>query len=472
MDLSDPVARETWRSYLGELFADRLVICGFGPLAAFTSWVALLRSVGSRKPLLVVTGRGAGPVPTEDEADVVPIELPRFPSMTEELRQHDHLAHDLPPEVVAAVEAYDPAGEAVWFLNPFVVNEPVLRRPVLGGRPAAWLAAEDKILAEEIWETIGYPHAASRIVEVHPSALHEAAAELDGGVGTVWTGDTRSGFNGGGDFVRWVVTPEEQESAFAFFATRCDRVRMMPFLDGVPCSIHGIMLPDGTAAFRPVELAILRDPAKRKFVYGGQGSFWDPPDDDREQMRDLVRRTGEHVRERLDYRGAFGIDGVLTRDGFRPTEINTRMAAGLVGLAGESDVTLFTLLQTNQLAGREPRVRVDELESWALSAFDAERFSRALAVTDRVSVDDSQETPLGWDGMTLARCETVDANMSLVVGPSAMGIFARLTSTGGLAKGDRIGPLNVAMMRFLDEELGTGFGEVEAAPDVRPRVAH
>ena len=472
MDLSEPAERETWRSYLGEPFTDRLVICGFGPLAGYPSSVTLLQSVGSRKPLLVVSGRGAGPVPTEADADIVYLELPRFPSMTEELRQHGHLARNLPPQVVTAVEAYDPAGEAVWFLSPYVVNEPVLGRPVLGGRPASWLALEDKIVAEEIWEAIGYPHAPSRIVEVNPSALHEATLGLDDGAGTVWTGDARSGFNGGGDFVRWVLTLEEQEAAFAFFATHCDRVRMMPFLDGVPCSVHGIVLPDGTAAFRPVELAIMRDPEKRRFVYGGQGSFWDPPDDDREQMRDLVRRTGEDLRARIDYRGAFGIDGVLTRDGFRPTEINTRLAAGLVGLASGLDVALFTLLQTNQLAGRDPKIRVDELESWALTAFDAERFGRALAVTDRVAVDDSQDIPVVWNGVMLTRCETGDANMNLVVGPSAMGIYARLTPSGGLAKGDRIGPLNVAMMRFLDEELGTGFGPVEAAPDVRPRAAH
>ena len=51
----------------------------------------------------------------------------------------------------------------------------------------------------------------------------------------------------------------------------------MPFLDGVPCSIHGMVLPDGTAVFRPVEIAILRDVARRRFVYGGLSTYWDPP---------------------------------------------------------------------------------------------------------------------------------------------------------------------------------------------------
>ena len=50
----------------------------------------------------------------------------------------------------------------------------------------------------------------------------------------------------------------------------------MPLSEGVPSSAHGMVLPDGTAAFRPVELAILRG-AQRWFVYGGQGTTWDRP---------------------------------------------------------------------------------------------------------------------------------------------------------------------------------------------------
>ncbi len=134
---------------------------------------------------------------------------------------------------------------------------------------------------------------------------------MDEGAGVVWAGDARDGFNGGGEFTRWVVTEEDRADALDFFAPRCDRVRVMPFLDGVPCSIHGTVLPDGTAAYRPVELAILRG-AGRRFVYGGRGTTWDPRPADRDHMRDLVRRTGEHLRARVGYRGSFGIDGVMT----------------------------------------------------------------------------------------------------------------------------------------------------------------
>lgn len=466
MDPSDPAEAESWRGRLGEIFHDRPVICGFGPLAGYTSVTSLLRSVGARKPLLLVTGRGAGPVPPEDEIEVVRVDPPRALSMTEELRQLDHLARNLPAHAQEAVDRYDPTGEGVWFVGPFIVNEPLLGRPVLGGRPADWLALEDKIVAEQIWASLGVPHARSRVVAVGVSELQAAHRDLDEGAGTVWTGDARGGFNGGGDFVRWVVTPEDAQSAFEFFATRCARVRMMPFLEGVPCSIHGIVLPDGTATFRPVELAILRHTETRRFVYGGQGTFWDPPQEDRAEMRGLVRSTGEHLRGRVGYAGAFGIDGIMTRHGFRPTEINTRLPGGLSAMTTAVDASLFVLLQTNLVAGRALGVSTRELEEWALREFDERRVGKPLAVSALRLVDESQQIPLSWDGERLRRSDE-DTGMTLAIGPSGSGTYARIDPGDVLRVGDRIAPLNVALMRFLDDEFDATFGPVTAASDVR-----
>ncbi len=258
-----------------------------------------------------------------------------------------------------------------------------------GGRPAAWSALEDKLVAEEIWDAIDAPRAPSLVVEVDLEALRTAVGQLDLGHGTVWAGDARGGMNGGGDFVRWVATDDEQRAAFAFFAMRCNKVRVMPFLEGVPCSIHGIVLPDGVAALRPVELAMLLIPATRRFVYGGLGTTWDPPAMDGADMRALARRTGEHLRARADYRGFFGIDGVLTRDGFRPTEINTRMSGGAVSLARVLDVDSLSLLQSNLVAGRDARVTVDELEQWALPVLDAHRIGKTIAVSGKEVTEDS-----------------------------------------------------------------------------------
>jgi hypothetical protein len=468
MNLADDSERETWLRYLGEIVVGRKVIAGFGVLAGFVDDVERYRRLGAQKPMLVVNSRGAGPVPSDEDADIVYFARAEYASMTEEVRSHDTIARNLPAEVVGAVEAYDPDGEAVWFVDPFVENTPILGRQVYGGRPATWTALEDKLVAEEVWDAIDAPHASSLVVDVDLPALREAASRLDLGHGTVWTGDARDGMNGGGDYVRWVVTEEEQGAAFAFFALHCDRVRVMPFLEGVPCSIHGIVLPDGVAALRPVELAMLRIPAARQFVYGGLGTTWNPPATDRADMQDLVRRTGEHLRQRADYRGFFGIDGVLTRDGFRPTEINTRMSGGAATLARALDGDALSLLQANLVAGRDPRVSAAEIEAWALPVLDANPIGKPIAVSGKQVAEESLDLAVVWDGERLrpARADDRDS-LDMIVGPTGSGTFAKITSEHAVARGERLAPINVALMRFLDEELGTDFGPVEVAPDVR-----
>jgi hypothetical protein len=467
MDLADEQTRVSWKAALGaRLFAGRKVVVGLVPLAASVTWLSMLRDAGACRPLVLATGRGAGPVPGDDEAEIHLIDQPPAPSMTEELRGTDALAHDLPADAAAALATYDPDREAVWLMGWFVVNDPIDGRAVIGGRPASWLALEDKLLAESVWDAVGAPHAPARVEPVDAGALDRAAAEVDAGAGTVWAGDARDGFNGGGDFTRWVVTEQDRAAALAFFAPRCDRVRVLPFLDGVPCSIHGIVLPDGTAAFRPVELAILRG-QHRRFVYGGQGTTWDPPEADREEMRDLVRRTGEHLRTRVGFRGAFGIDGVLTRDGFRPTEVNTRMAGGLSTLARATDESAFLLLQLTLLAGRDPGVTVAELEDWALPAMDGHRVAKALAMSERRVAAESRDLPVRWDGTRLTAAGEDDADGHVLAGPAAVGTFCMLRDLD-LPPGERLGPLNAALMAFLDAELDTGFGPVQVPPDLRP----
>ncbi len=465
MDLGDAEQHRRWLAHLGGLVAGRKVVFGVAPLAAMTEWVDLLAAAGAEKPLLLATGVGAGPVPALDAGHVVMLRAERHSSMTEEIRGHDHLVRHLPERVRRAVDEYDPDGSSLWCVGPFIDNAPIEGRGVVGGRPAAWTALEDKLVVHDVWARVGYPQSPSTAVEMDLAQLRVVSHALDDGHGVVWSGDARDGINGGGDFVRWVRSDDEQAAAFEFFAPRCDRVRVMPFLEGVPCSIHGMVLPDGTAAFRPVELVVLRDDSRR-FVYGGQGTFWDPPEVDREQMRELVRRTGEHLRDRVGYRGGFGIDGVLTKDGFRPTELNARMSAGLTSLARTVDVASFQLLQLNLSVGRDPVVSVAALEAWALPRMDANRFGKVLAIGDLRVVEEAQQISVCWDGIELRRTDD-EAPLSLMVAPSPVGTFAKLDLHDGLPRGSLVAPLNAALMRFLDTELGTRFGTVEAAPDVR-----
>ena len=107
---------------------------------------------------------------------------------------------------------------ALWHASQFVTDdEPILGRRIVNGRPAAFMALEDKLLAEEIWAAAGVPTAPYEIVPVDAEALAAATAGLASPMGAVWSGDTRDGFNGGGNYVRWVADEGDASAALEFF---------------------------------------------------------------------------------------------------------------------------------------------------------------------------------------------------------------------------------------------------------------
>jgi hypothetical protein len=464
MDLSDQGTRDAVTARLAEPYAGRPVLLGPGVLAAYPSMVRWFRDLGC--PVLVVsTARGVGPIPDSRDCRVVEIVPPAASTMTDEVRQVDRMARHLPPLATAAIEEFDPGRQGFWFASPFVTNDqPIDGRPVAFGRPASFLALEDKTLADAIWEAAGVRHAAYRIVPYEPAALAAATAELSGPLGAVWSGDARDGVNGGGNYVRWIVDDDDQRNAARFFGPRCDRIRVMPFLDGVPCSIHGFVLPDGTAALRPVEIVTLRDAARRQFVYAGLGTYWDPPVHDREEMRETARRVGDHLAAAHGYRGAFGIDGVLGEDGFVPTELNTRMSAGATAV-GEVDRRFFTLLQARLVSGDDVGLTVADVES-LVPVMDAERVGRVIAIGEGRSLDEVVTYPVSYDGIRMERSE-VETGNTFSAADTANGFFAKVDPCAALRPGRRLADISLALAGLMDREHGSDFGALEVGADVR-----
>ena len=232
-------------------------------------------------------------------------------------------------ELLSAVDDFDSDQSARVILPPFASDRTILRRDAYGVRPRRWTALEDKIAVLKIWEEAGIAVAPSRVVSVSQAA--GAAHELASHLGTVWVADNSQGWHGGGEYVRWVPGPEDYEEAAAWFEGRARKVRVMPFLDGLPCSIHGWVDDSTTGVFRPVEILVLRTP-EPGFKYAGVSTRWDPPPDLREEMRSAAGSVGEVLRESVGYRGPFGIDGIATTDGFLPTEFNARLTAAALTL--------------------------------------------------------------------------------------------------------------------------------------------
>jgi hypothetical protein len=447
---------EWWRAPLRALVRGRRVILVGFAAAGWTATVAALRTLDVADLLVVGTeGRGAGPQP---DARTVVAQVPDAVSGTmERLRHALALMVAPPPHVAAAVEEFDPDGSAVVFGHFLTESPDFLGRPLVAHRRPEWVALEDKTTVDALLDRAGVPRAPSAVVAV-AQAAHVCGA-LDAGAGTVWSADARDGYHGGGVGTRWVVDDREARAATAELARICDRVRVMPFLPGIATSIHGIVLPDGVAALRPVELVMLRH--GHELVYGGCATFWDPPAGMRAQMRQAARRVGALLAAEVGFRGAFTLDGVATGDGFRPTELNPRFGGGLGVLTRSLDIPLNLVLDL-AVAGRRFDASVEEIEREIVADADRHRSGGSWQLTRTPVIETSRDACYGPDGWRwAAEGETGDGVAD------AAGHFARIDFRSDRTPvGPSVGRRSVEFWRFAAAELGVPNNDLTAAPDV------
>jgi ATP-grasp domain len=457
------------REALRRMFAGRPVVITGGPVAGLARSVPEVTELSGRTPFLLANGVGTGAVlePAAAEVHVLADGAPA--SMVRAVHAQLDVLADLPADALAALDAWDPERAAVVLASPFFTGTEIAGRPVVGGRRPAWAALEDKTISDALWDDVGVPRAPSRIVGSTYDALTAAARELDLGEGTVWSGDAREGFNGGGEYVRWVRDDRQARDATDFFAAHCDQVRVMPFLDGVPCSIHGVCFPDGVAALRPVEMVTLRS-VENQFVYGGISTHWDPADADREAMRDAARRVARRLVEQVGYLGGFSIDGVLTADGFLPTELNPRFSGGLNAIAkGLPDFPCHLMLDA-VVSGYDTGLSAERFESMLIKAADAHRWGGGgLSIPTLAPTEtDEREIILSGDDVRLARVDE-QPHGALMLGPSAVGAYLRFEPHADrVLPGRSIAPMVASAFALADRTWGTGIGALQAARDVRP----
>ena len=450
---------EHWQGLLRSVFDGRRFIVCSDVAAGATGTVAALKALGVADILVVALGRGAGPVPSPDDALVVLHEITARGNVAM-IRAFKAMLEDPPASIRDAVEEYDPQRDAL-VLGPFHSDVPaLLGRPFLAHRRPEWVALEDKTKCDALWVRAGVPSVPSRVVTL--DLLREEPEEID----VVWAGDSRDGFHGGGEGIRWIRTAESRAAAAVFFRERCDTVRVMPFLEGVPCSIHGIVFPDFVVALRPVEMITLRRPIDHpqsgEFVYSGCASLYDQPSDRREEMRSVARRVGERLRAEVGFRGAFTVDGVMTAVGFRPTELNPRAGAGLNALGGGLDGLPILLLLDLIVAGIDLDWQPAALEELVVAAADRVRGGgtwRGVPIapeetTRRIAVE-------GVGARRTARWAAAEEphDVVLVAGPSGGQGFARLTIVPErFESGESFAPTAVALWALLDRELAVGTG--------------
>jgi hypothetical protein len=449
---------------LRPLLAGRDVVLAGAPLAAMAGLGALVRQLGAGRVFFLAAGTGTGPLPAQEDGERYVLEV-RAADVIAEIRSSQALLGALPAGALDALDRWDPRRRALVIAGPFNELATVAGRRAWAPRRPAWRRLEDKTVVDALWDDLGLRRAPAAVVAAEPAALRAAGAALDRGAGTVWAGDAREGFNGGAVYCRWVRTDADGREAAGFLGAHCDLARVMPFLEGVPCSIHGMVLPDGVAAFRPVEMVTLRRPGASRLLYAGAATFWDPPAADRDAMRALARRVGDGLRERVGYRGAFTVDGVLTAGGFLPTELNPRFGAALAMMTRGRPLQLLNMAVVE---GEPAGLRAAELEDVVVGPADRRRAGGAWTVTATPAAA-TRELPVVFDGgacRPAAAHEAADA--TLAFGPSNVGGFLRLTLDPARAPvGPPAAPLAVAAFALADERFGAALGPLEAARPVR-----
>ena len=357
---------EWWIDPLRRAFRGQSVVLAGAVAASWTEHIELLRSAGVDRLLVVATaGRGAGALP---DVPTVIVEPPDGLSEMERIHAADRtLAHPT-PEMVDALDRFDPHREAIVVGTFLATTAQLAGRPLLAHRRPEWVALEDKVVVDAFWDRAGVERQPSVVVPLDEAA--GAARSIDRGDGTVWAADAREGFHGGAHETYWVTDDAARDHAMARLRTVCDAVRVMPFLEGIPCSIHGIVLPDGVSVSRPVEMVTLRRGSE--FVYTGCATSWDPSPAVREQMRTIARRAGEQLRDEVGFRGAFTVDGVVTADGFWPTELNPRFGAGLMTIARGAGMPIV-LVNDLIVAGHDIGRTSVQLETDIVAAGDERR---------------------------------------------------------------------------------------------------
>lgn len=385
---------EALRAALHSTFADRpLIGVGRDPKAA-ASGLGVLQEFGAGPTMLFCHRPGAAPVGLCHDPVVHALsEGPATGDFVLDTAALDDALGRLSARSVDALDAFDPSGTAA-VLGTGVLTFPDLGgRRRLGARRIEHIKIEDKTHVDAVFDACGVARLPSRVVPSTLGALTAAADELDQGSGTVWQGDNTSAVEGGALATRWVHDRRTAEGAASFLGPRCRTTRVTPFVEGVPCSVHVWCLGRGVAVLRPVEMVVLRDAAAGRFHFCGLGTTWDAPTADRDAMQAIARKIGQHMADAHQYRGAMSIDGILTQEGFRPTELNPRFTAGLWKLspvAPELELRLADVL-----------VREGALDDWDPSTLERELVSAM------------DEMPVAWLQQMTTQAPATDHRLDL-----------------------------------------------------------
>ncbi|WP_329126873.1 hypothetical protein [Streptomyces sp. NBC_01465] len=329
-----PAAARAWASDLTRLWSGRALVLLVERLGATTD--ALLKeatAVGARV-LGVVAAHGTG------AGGAVPVFRVLGGADFDRVAYARALASPS-PQLREWFDHVDPDNRALVLGTNQTESITVCGRPVHGRRLPAWAVWEDKTLIHHLWEEAGVATAPSHVTSLDGERIRARAQDVDTGAGVVLAMDSSTGHRGDSHGLAWLHHAEQIAPTLHTWQGLTHKVRVAPFMPGVPYSVLGMVTASGVAVFDPMEIVTLRSDKDRRFLFCGSSTAWRPARDVVDSIRGQARRVGSVLAGRNGYRGMFSVDGISTADGCFPTEVNPRQASGLGLRAAWPDFPLY-----------------------------------------------------------------------------------------------------------------------------------
>lgn len=355
-----------------------------------------------------------------------------------------------------AADMFDPERKAVLIL-PDPLDPPAAgTRPRIGRRPAAWRLLEDKTTVDTVWDMLGVQRTRSLVADIANFAtdLRAAGALIDRGTGVVCSSQSADTPLAGADGVTWwrtgqpprLTSPPRQGGV---------RVRLMPLLEGLPVRLHGLVTGTSVGCFPPLEVVALPRTEHGTFLCAGAVNTLA----EKAALSRRTERIGAALRTQFGYLGAFSADGILTEDGFMPTDLNPRLTSAMEGAPSD----LRVLLQAANLLAREGTgPGPDVVHQLSGMIFNRKTEYTLYGAAAMASVSAACSAAVRWnrDHLITDHDGNADGNLTLQPSPRGWQLTARLVA-------DRLPPerqlalLAVEVFQYCDRNWGTDFGTLE-----------
>ncbi len=319
------------------------------------------------------------------------------------------------------MEKFDPDHQARVIGPAWLKEKELLGRKVIGHRPDQWTEFEfDKIGTDQFFDSVGVPRVDSLVIETRYFDFQECWKRYDQGKGIVLVGD---GNFTGGCGLQFIKSSNNLNAAHQWLRNKSiSKVKVESNLPGPAFCCHGFVLNNSCATTLPYESISLEKSQQGEIEWIGSSSAFVVSEDEHKSISRFTEQVGNQLRQTLNYRGSFCLDGVLTPDGPKFTEINTRLGASghMASMIWDPAPGFLQLLDIFIREFPEENFKPAELQKFVNEVFGLKRFSILRHFT-RTKTTGKQVHSFHYDhhGLQLTPAEKNHSN--IVIEPAGQG---------------------------------------------------